>query len=412
MIFWFLIGALALGVCAILGSALHRGAQNSQPAAAFDLKVYRDQLGEVDRDLARGIVNEEDAERARTEISRRILSADSAIQSAQVKDATETDRGTIAIATLVGAILLGGSGYLYSTLGAPGYGDLSLKDRIAQAEILRADRPDQAQAETGLTQADLPPVSEPSADYVALVEQLREVVANRPDDLRGLRLLTVSERNMGNFSAASEAFEHYVTLRGDEAQPQEFADLADIMVLAAGGYVSPEAEAALTKALEGDPSNGAARYYWGLMLAQTGRPDQAFRIWDQLLRAGPPDAPWIPPVQAQIEDMAVRAGVNYIMPEPGSALRGPNADDIANAGDLSASDRVQMIAGMVDSLAERLSTEGGNVSEWAQLITALGVLERRNDAFAVYQNALDVFAEDLSAIDQINRAADRAGVAN
>lgn len=411
MTFWFLIGALAFGVCLVLALALRRAAQDAIPAAAFDLKVYRDQLAEVERDLARGIVNAEDAERARTEISRRILAADAAIRAADPAAHQADTRGSTVIGIALGIALISGSFYIYTALGAPGYGDLSLKDRIAAAENLRSARPSQQDAEAGLSRSDLPQPASPSPDYVALVEQLRTVVGQRPDDMDGLRLLAISERNLGNYSAAHENFERYLIARAADATPQEFADYADMMVLAAGGYVSPEAESALARALEGDPGNGPARYYWGLMLAQTGRPDQAFRIWDQLLRIGPADAPWIPPVQAQIEEMAIRAGVNYVMPEPGTT-RGPTADDIANASDMTASERMDMIAGMVEGLAERLSSEGGTVSEWAQLITALGALERRNDAFIVYQNALEVFADDLTAVDLINRAGERAGVSN
>ncbi len=53
--------------------------------------------------------------------------------------------------------------------------------------------------------------------------------------------------------------------------------------MAAGGYVSPEAEAALSEVLRREPSNGRARYYTGLLYAQTGRPDLAFRVWRPLL---------------------------------------------------------------------------------------------------------------------------------
>jgi len=38
--------------------------------------VFRDQLAEVERDAARGLMAPEDAARARTEISRKILDAD------------------------------------------------------------------------------------------------------------------------------------------------------------------------------------------------------------------------------------------------------------------------------------------------------------------------------------------------
>lgn len=144
-------------------------------------------------------------------------------------------------------------------------------------------------------------------------------------------------------------------------------------------------------------------------MAQTGRPDVAFRAWDQLLRAGPPDAPWINPILAQIEEMAIRAGVNYQIPEIGAG-RGPTQDDIEAASDLSPSERMEMIGSMVSGLSDRLATEGGPVQDWAQLITALGVLGQYGQARAVYDNATEVFAGDTRALDLLLRAGQQANV--
>ena len=43
-----------------------------QPSS-HDLEVYRDQLAELDRDAARGLIGAAEAEEARAEIARRIL---------------------------------------------------------------------------------------------------------------------------------------------------------------------------------------------------------------------------------------------------------------------------------------------------------------------------------------------------
>jgi cytochrome c-type biogenesis protein CcmH len=409
MTFWIVVAALAALVAIYLGLSLRarRTAVDEEPAA-YDLRVYRDQLREVEKDLARGVISEEDAERLRTEVSRRILAADAAVQSGSAE--TNLDKGAPRIlAGVIAMALIGGSFGLYLWLGAPGYGDLSLERRVALAEEARVSRPDQAAAEASLPANTPPPDASP--DYIALVEQLRDTVASRPDDLQGQLLLARNEANLGNFSAAARAQEAVVRIKGPAAEANDYADLADMLVLAAGGYVSPEAEAAVQQALALDSGNGTARYYLGLMQAQTGRPDRAFRVWDQMLRIGPPDAPWITPILAQIDQIALRAGVNgYEPPTPGG-MRGPTADDIEAAGDMSPADRGAMIESMVSGLSDRLATEGGTPSEWAQLIGALGVLERSGDARAIYENAIEVFAGNPTAIDLITRAAQRAGVA-
>ncbi|MEC8041568.1 MAG: c-type cytochrome biogenesis protein CcmI, partial [Pseudomonadota bacterium] len=55
MTFWIIITVLALAVSGLMGLALLRGRVGDEPPAAFDLRVYRAQLKEVDRDLARGV---------------------------------------------------------------------------------------------------------------------------------------------------------------------------------------------------------------------------------------------------------------------------------------------------------------------------------------------------------------------
>ncbi|GFE52067.1 c-type cytochrome biogenesis protein CcmI [Roseobacter cerasinus] len=406
-IFWILAGGLALAIAVLLALGLRapRGGA-AVPPAAYDLRVYRDQLKEIDKDLARGVVSPEDADRVRAEVSRRILAADAALQNDVV--AADANKGAPGVvAGVIALILVAGSIAMYLQLGAPGYGDLSLADRIAFAEEARTTRPSQAEAEASLPNAQ--PPQEASPDYVALVEQLRATVAQRPDDLQGHILLAQNEANLGNFRAAAEAQAQIIRIKGAAVTAQDHTDYADMLVVAAGGYVSPEAEAALQRALSLEPENGTARYYMGLMMAQTGRPDTAFRAWDALLRAGPEDAPWIPPILAQIEDMAIRAGVNYQLPEIGSG-RGPSPADIEAAGDLSPAERMQMIEGMVSGLSERLATEGGPVQDWAQLISALGVLGQRGQARAVYDNAVEVFADDTRALDLLLRAGQRAQV--
>jgi cytochrome c-type biogenesis protein CcmH len=220
-----------------------------------------------------------------------------------------------AVALALIAVGLAGSVGSYLWLGAPGYGDMALKDRIAFAEEVRTSRPRQEVAE-----ASLPPFVPPAdmdAQYRALMDQLRSTVAARPDDLQGHLLLAQQERRIGNFLAAKQAQERVIALREGPISASDLSDLGELQVLAAGGYVSPEAENNLRAALGQDPANGSARYYLGLMLLQTGRPDQAFRIWDSLLRAGPEEAPWIPPILAQIEELAQLAGVRYAIPQIG-----------------------------------------------------------------------------------------------
>lgn len=404
--FWILAILITLTVAAILARAVVRGARDEvESRAASDVAVYRAQLEEVDRDVARGVIDKADAERVHAEIARRLIAAD----KAQTAEQRSTRGAPATVALVIIAVSMAGSVASYWWLGAPGYGDMALKDRIAFAEEVRISRPDQAVAE-----ASLPPFVDPvniDPRYQQLLTQLRETVAQRPDDIQGHVLLAQQERRIGNFGAAKDAQTRLLTLKGADVNAQDLADLGEMQVMAAGGYVSPEAEMSLRAALAQDPTNGVGRYYLGLMLAQTGRPDQAFRIWDGLLRAGPEDAAWIPPILEQIEELAQLAGVKYSIPDIGdNSVRGPSAQDIENAQDMTPAERMDMIGSMVAGLSQRLATDGGPASDWARLISSLGVLGEWERAAAIHANAVEVFGDDKDALELINAAGRKAGV--
>lgn len=404
--FWIATVTLAVAMAGLLVMALIRGQRNTGPAEAFDLQVYRDQLTEVDRDLTRGVISEEDAERLRTEISRRILAAD-AKASAGGAGGTQPKPLGYAVASVIGALVVGGSYWLYSQLGAPGYGDLGLSQRLEMAELARENRPSQAEAESQMPATG---ETEVQPEYADLVQRLRGAVAERPGDLQGHILLARSEAALGNYVAAYEAQQQVLSIKGDGASGKDYADLGDMMVLAAGGYVSPEAERVLEAALAREPDNGVALYYMGLMMAQTGRPDVAFRLWDRLLRQSPPDASWLPPILAQIEEMAFRAGVSdYQVPQIAN-MPGPSADDVEAAGEMTAEERQDMIRGMVARLSDRLANEGGTPEEWSRLISSLGVLGDEAQAIAIWNEAQEVFADNPDALDIVREGARAAGL--
>lgn len=407
MSFWIIAIALTVTIGMFLARAFLSGGSGKEHPAVYDLAVYRDQLKDVERDVARNILSEADAERLRIEISRKVLAADAQLAAAE---AGESPRGpvSVAIIAVVSAFLLAGGigGYLW--LGQPGYPDMSLAARIELAEEARASRLSQAEYE-----AELParPINSGGTEQtIQLIEELRRVVSERPEDQQGLRLLASNEASLGNYSAAHTAQAALVALLGAEATPLEFVTLADYLILAANGYVSPEAETALANALRLQPENPVGRYYMALMMAQTGRPDVTFRVWRTLLDEGPANAPWIGPIRAQMPEIAAWAGVDYQLP-PETENGGPTAEDIAAAADLSEEDRAAMIEAMVAQLSDRLAAEGGSAQDWARLISSLGVLGQIEDASAIWNEAQIVFAADPSGLAIVRAAAQQAGVA-
>ncbi|WP_309667989.1 c-type cytochrome biogenesis protein CcmI [Tabrizicola sp.] len=398
--FWAAALGLLGAVAAILLAAMRRDRALVAPAA-LDMQVYKDQLAEVERDLSRGIIAADEADRVRVEVSRRLLEADRTAVSAGGTVAGKVS-GLGPAAVMVALLASAVAGYWY--LGAPGYPDLPLERRLSLSDDWMKARPSQAVAVAATPKVPAP--TDVTPEFLALMDKLRTAVADRPTDVVGLELLSRNEAALGNYPAAEAAQRQLIAVKGEAATAADHAALAEILITSAGGFVSADAEAELTAALVRDPANGSARFYSGLLFQQAGRFDRTFALWQPLLEEGPPDAPWIAAIRAQIEDMAYLAGVNYELPP----VAGPGADDIAAAEDMSPEDRNAMIAGMVAQLSDRLATDGGSVDDWGKLIRSLVVLERNDEAQTIYNEAKTRFAGRDSELSFLRLAAVETGL--
>lgn len=403
-LFWAVMAVMTAGILVTFWRAITQSGAARTGADSIDVTVYRDQLREIDRDLERGAITQEEAQRLRVEISRRLLDAD---RAAKTDAQSKSGGASLAIGMAVVALALVGSIGVYMRLGAPGYPDLPLERRLALADEAYAARPTQDAAEAAAPKAAPPQGLSP--EFLDLMEKLRQAVKASPNDIRGLELLARNEATLGNLADARRAQEQLITLKGQQATAADYASLAELMVMAAGGTVTPQAEQMLIKALQLDPTEGSARYYTGLMFAQVGRFDRAFVMWNKLLEQSPANAPWTQALRADLPEIASRAGEMRFELPPETA--GPSAADVAAAAQMSGEDRRAMVEGMVAQLSARLASEGGSAEEWARLITSLGVLDRKDEARQIYTEAQERFKGQSVELQGLREAAASAGVA-
>jgi cytochrome c-type biogenesis protein CcmH len=397
--FWLAAGVLALAVAVLLVvSAMSRGTAGD--ATVPERRIHADQLREIERDALRGVIAPDEAARMRAEVARRLI--DSARPGALAAAVT---RGPAGIAAVIAAVLvLGGGAFLYRDLGAPGYPDLPMSMRLAEAQALRDARPAQAEAEAAIPPVPPPPVD---ADFLALMDKLRAGVAGRPDDLQGHTLLVENEARLGRHAAAARAQADVIRIKGAYVTPEDQILLARLMIAAAGGAISPEAEAALDAGLTLNPDSDEALFLIGLSHLRTGRPDLGFAAWAHLIATAPGGSEWLDAARARIGDVAAAAGVEYALPDD-LALPGPAAEDVEASADMTPEARDAMVRGMVERLAERLATTGGSAAEWARLVTALATLGEIDRARAIRDEAKGVFAgraDDLAVVGASARAA-------
>lgn len=417
---WFyLTFAVLAGGCAtfVIHTLLKTSASDtgSSPSDApqeqtKDVAFYQRQLTDIDRDVANGTLTKEEAARTRIEISRRVLDADKRAQN-KTPSSAAPKAVTIGAAVAVALLLFGGGGYLYASLGDNGRADLPLAERYLIGEEAYNARISQEEAEQAAPDRTVQ-IGEEDRN---LIEQLRTALEDRPDDATGHRLLAKQEANLGNYTAARLAQSRVVEIAGpQDVATEDLILLGRIMAYGTAGYVSPQAEAIWGEVLARDIDTPEARFYMGLLYAQTERPDIAYRFWEPLPETGNPNALWMSTLREQFATIAYLAGEKYTPPESQTppqttALAGPNAEQVEAAQDMSPEERQQMIVDMVTNLGEKLGTGEGTAQEWARYIRANSVLGNDDIAKQAFDTATIKFENDEIAAKYIWQSGIEAG---
>ncbi|KJZ20387.1 c-type cytochrome biogenesis protein CcmI [Loktanella sp. S4079] len=395
MLFWLICAVLTLGVAGILAAPMMRSHQDSGDNP--DIAVYKAQLDEIARDLERGVLPEQEAERARAEIARRLIAANKSVSESRTSNGIKP-AFAYGIVAIMGIAAFG----LYWSIGAPGYGDLPLNARLSASDAMRENRPSQSELEAA---APAPAPVEAPQEYLDAIAQLRIIAPTRPDDPEAWSRLAFHEAELRQYAAAARAQEQLIEILGQSATLADQERLVDLQVAAANGFISPQAEEVIRRILGQDENNVAGRYYLGALYNQTDRPDLAYRLWRDIAENGDPQNFHVASARGQIEDAAYRAGIDYVLSE----IRGPSLADIENAQELTEDERQEMIQGMVTRLSDRLASEGGPVTDWVRLIRAYAVLGDTQSARGILAEARDLFGANASAVELLDDTANALG---
>ncbi|TAK49759.1 MAG: c-type cytochrome biogenesis protein CcmI [Xanthobacteraceae bacterium] len=362
MTLWFILALMT--VAAVFAVLWPLGRAPGAPREGSETAIYKDQLGEIERDLAAGLIGAGEAEAARTEVSRRLLAAADASPVA----AAAPQRGlrrAVAVAALIGLPFV--SGALYLKLGTPGLPAFPLAER-AQA-----------------------PAATESLDR--LVMQVEARLEKNPNDGRGWEVLAPVLMRLGRYPDAIKALRNSIATNGPTAT--RHADLGEAILMGANGVVTAEAKAEFEHALALDADEIKARYFLGLAAEQDGRTREAAGIWRAMLAKAPDDAPWRPLLQralARVEGVAA-----------------PSEEQIAAAG-ASDAERGEKVRGMVERLATRLRQDGSDVDGWLRLVRAYMVMGDRDKALASVKDARAALTQDAGRLRQLNEGLKGLGI--
>ncbi len=352
MTLWFVFALMT--VAAIFAVLWPLGRRALPQTGGSEAAVYKDQLAEIDRDVAAEMIGPSEAEAARVEISRRLLAAVDGERGLPAQSNVKLRRSA-AVSALIGLPIVAVGFYLW--LGSPQLGDFPLagRTRVAEAHLEK-----------------------------------------NPTDGRGWNVLAPVLARLGRYDEAVRAFRNSITYNGDSAERR--SDLGEALLGAAGGVVTSEAKAEFERAVVLSADDPKANYFLGLAAEQDGRNADAASIWRGMLAKAPADAPWRPAVQAAL----VRVGGPAAPALPDGAM--------AAAKEMNEGDRGAMIRGMVDRLATRLKQNGDDVEGWLRLVRAYMVMGDRDKAASAVTDARQAFANNAERLRQLNEGLKNLGL--
>jgi cytochrome c-type biogenesis protein CcmH len=278
------VGLVALALLLLL-RPFARGDDDADAApTARDVhrRLGRDQLEELRRDRAAGVIGADEADAAEIELKRRLLedvAAEAAVpadapiapgEAARAVPAAASSRAT-AWALALALPLLGALGYAWR--GHP--------EVFSPAASTAAG----SQAAAAASAASGPVTAE---RIEAMVERLAARLREHPDDPEGWTRLARARRVMGRAAEARDAYEHVgPALQQDATMLAEYANTIAAMN---GGRLDADASKALRRALALDQDNALALSLAAAAAFNAKDMDEAARQWTHLLKVLPPDS--------------------------------------------------------------------------------------------------------------------------
>lgn len=225
-----------------------------------NLTVLRDQLRELNADLAAGTIDAPEYQSARQELERRV--AEDVRPSGESTRSTPVNRWT---AMLVGLAVPVVAVSLYFLVGSP----------------------------AGLDPAQVGAPNDPThqlteKQIVNMVAGLAQRLKNKPDDAEGWNMLARSYSALGRFNEAADAYARLVKLVPGDADL--LADYADILATSQNNSLQGEPESLIARALLADPKNIKALALSGGVAFERRDYQGAVAQWKKILLLVPPES--------------------------------------------------------------------------------------------------------------------------
>jgi len=284
--FLIVMGVLiALGLAFVLPALVKQRREDDKTSRAqANVVIYRDQLNELDADLANGTLSAEQHTVGRRELEKRALED----TLAAVNEVMPEQRGRgrwapIALAVLIPVAAVG----LYLKVGTP-------EAIVPLASSSTTDAAAPASAQNGS------PHSTSFESIRAMAEKLAASLKDKPDDGAGWAMLARSYNVLGRFAEAADAYARAEKLLPPDAQL--LADHADALAMSQGQKLDGEPMALLQRALKIDPANLKALALMGTAAFDRQDYKGAIAYWEKVVKTAPVDSEFTQSLQASLDE--------------------------------------------------------------------------------------------------------------
>jgi cytochrome c-type biogenesis protein CcmH len=300
--FFLAAGALLALALGILLPGLFRAARAPAPraavsASASNIEILREQLRQLDVELAAGTLDTAQHQLARSEIERRVLDEESSSEAPRA--AGPARKTALALALALPLFTL----WAYTSFG--NLQGLNPQAAAAPAAAAAEGEPTLAQVETMVD---------------ALAKRLETSTGTPAKDLEGWTMLARAYGMLQRFPDAARAYERATALAPDDASL--IADHADVLAAAQDQRLAGEPMRLIDKALKLDPNHPKALALAGSAAYEGGRFDVAERYWRHARQFVPDNSEFARGLDGSIADAQAAAG-KASAPATGNAAAAP-----------------------------------------------------------------------------------------
>lgn len=299
-VFWIAAGGLVLLALLFVLPPLMRAPRAAAVASRTEanIAIYRNQMRELDEDLAAGTLSPDQYAQARSELESRVL-----------EDAAEPDIAPAPAAR---------SNWTGLAVGAA----LPI---FAVALYLVVGNPEAIDAAPGPEQAGAPQQVTPE-EVLGMVEMLAARLKESPNNPEGWVMLARSYAALERYADAAKAYEQAAAQNPGDGQL--LADYADALAMAQGRNLTGKPAELIQAALKLDPKNIKALALAGSFAFEQNKFADAVAQWEKAAALVPPDSDFARGIAGSIAEARQKGG----LPVPAAAAPAAAPAPTASAG--------------------------------------------------------------------------------